>query len=441
MRAYWAFKRYPRFVLRAGRRWGKTALIQTIACDRAVRGGYVGWFVPDYKISSEAFGEMAGWLDSVKASSSKVDGVIRTTTGGRIDFWTLDNDRAGRSRKYDLAVCDEAAFNKANFWDVWERAIEPTLLDRAGRAIFASNTAGRDADNVFFRMWKTCENVSELERDGAPAKPGWGEYHAPTEANPTIPERRAGETDEEHAARHEDMMAKLRAEKPPLVFAQEHEADFVDWSGVAFFDLQKMLADGQPVDYPAHCDAVFATVDTATKTGRTNDGTAVCYWVRTLPNFGPHPLILLDWDIVQIEGALLDVWLKGVFSNLEAYAQRCRARAGSLGAMVEDKSSGMVLLQQALRHGWPAHPIDSKLTAMGKSERALSVASYVYQGQVKLSRHAHEKVVTYKNDTRNHFLSQVLGFRVGDDDKNRADDLLDCFTYAASTALGSAEGW
>lgn len=355
-------------------------------------------------------------------------------------MWTLNNPRAGRSRKYDLAIFDEAAFNDNDVEDTWERSIEPTLLDRQGKAIFASNAKALDEENWFYKLHLACGGRGGVEYPEK-KKPGFLEFHAPTRNNPHVPERLEGETEEDHARRRLEVLEEIRASKHPLQWQAEYEAEFIDFRGVAFFDLQKMLADGQPVDYPAHCDAVFATVDTATKTGRTNDGTAVCYWARTLPNFGPHPLVLLDWDIVQIEGALLDVWLKGVFSNLEAYAQCCRARAGSLGAMVEDKSSGMVLLQQALRHGWPAHSIDSKLTAMGKSERALSVASYVYQGQVKLSRHAHEKVVTYKNDTRNHFLSQVLGFRVGDDDKNRADDLLDCFTYAASTALGSAEGW
>jgi hypothetical protein len=81
----------------------------------------------------------------------------------------------------------------------------------------------------------------------------------------------------------------------------------------------------------------------------------------------------LDWDIAQIEGALLETWLPEVFARLEELARLCRARSGSIGAFIEDKNSGTILLQQALRRQMPAHPIDSKLTAMGKDERAISV--------------------------------------------------------------------
>jgi len=76
--------------------------------------------------------------------------------------------------------------------------------------------------------------------------------------------------------------------------------------------------------------------------------------------------MILDWDIVQIEGALLETWLPIVFRRLGELAQQCGARMGSLGALIEDKNSGTILLQQALRRGMPAQAIDSKLTAMGK---------------------------------------------------------------------------
>ena len=57
--------------------------------------------------------------------------------------------------------------------------------------------------------------------------------------------------------------------------------------------------------------------------------------------------MILDWDIVQIEGALLEVWLPSVFECLEELSRRCGAR-GDPGAWIEDKSSGTILLQQAL---------------------------------------------------------------------------------------------
>jgi hypothetical protein len=96
------------------------------------------------------------------------------------------------------------------------------------------------------------------------------------------------------------------------------------------------------------CDCVFAIIDTASKTGTENDGTAVTFFPRDRYG-GRQRLIILDWDIVQIEGALLVTWLPLVFAQLEQLSQICQARFGSIGAVIEDKNSGTIFLQQALR--------------------------------------------------------------------------------------------
>ena len=113
-----------------------------------------------------------------------------------------------------------------------------------------------------------------------------------------------------------------------------------------------------------------------------------------------RPLCILDWDIVQIEGALLEAWLPRVFQRLDELARQCRARYGSTGAYIEDKNSGTILLQQALRRGYPAVAIESHLTALGKDERALSVSGYVHQGLVKYTEPAFNRVTEYKHNLR-----------------------------------------
>lgn len=408
-----AFRTPGRFkAVRCGRRWGKTDFGKTLAGDAAVKGKLVGWFAPDYKISSEAYNEILSTLDPILKSSSKVEGVMRTTTGGRVDFWTLNNERAGRSRKYDLVILDEAAFTEKNMMDIWEKSIKPTLLDLRGKAVVLSNTNGVDDDNFFYQI---CNDP----------KYGFSQYHAPTHENPFLP------TDE---------LVKLQLENAPLVYKQEYLAEFVDWSGVAFFSLESMLLSGVAVPMPVRCDAVFATVDTATKTGKEHDATAVTYWGVIKHGF-TYQLVVLDWDITQIEGDLLINWLPGVFARLEELAKLTSARLGSVGTHIEDKSSGTILLQAAMRRGWPVAPIDSKLTAMGKSERALSVSGYVYRGLVKICGPAYDKVTTYKKSTRNQWLKQVLGFRIGQKEDDGEDDLLDTMTYGVAIALGNAGGF
>jgi hypothetical protein len=130
-----------------------------------------------------------------------------------------------------------------------------------------------------------------------------------------------------------------------------------------------------------------------------------------------------------------------VFVRLEELARLCRARNGAVGAWIEDKNSGTILLQQAQRRRMGAHPIDTKLTAMGKDERALSVSGYVHRGEVKYSDQAFHKVSVYKRKSRNHLQDQVESFRIGDKDSDREDDLLDTFCYGISIALGNNEGF
>ena len=399
-------------IVRCGRRWGKTEMLGAIGCTDAIRGKLVGYFAPDYKRMLPFYKFVAKQLEPIKVSSSQQSGMITVLGGGAIEHWTLNDPNAGRSRKYHTVLIDEAAFAGIDMLDVWRNSIKPTLLDYRGRCIVSSNTRGIDQDQWF---WKICNEPDH----------GFTEFHAPSSGNPYL----AVEDLEE-----------LQRNEHPLVWAQEYLAEFVDWSGVAFFPIEKMLVGGKPVEIPKRVDGVFATIDTATKTGNDHDGTGVIYWGYNRLGDGPE-LAILDWDITQIEGSLLEAWLPSVFQKCESLATECRARLGFGGAWVEDKSSGMVLLQQANRRGWPAHAIESELTSVGKDERAMSVSGYYHQEKVKCTDRAFEKIVQYKGASRNHLITQIVSFRMGDKKAQREDDLLDCFCYGIAISLGNQEGF
>lgn len=417
---------------RCGRRWGKTDFGKTWIGDGATKGFPMGWFAPGYKYISEAYEEIATMLEPAISHRSKTDGVIRLKTGGRIDFWTLEDERAGRSRMYKRVFVDEGAFTKSNMLTIWENSIKPTLLDLSGSAIVASNTNGVDPENFLYAI---CNDP----------KHGFIEYHAPSWSNPFVPRRLPGEELDVWLGRQQAEYDKLRARSHPLAFAQEYGADFVDWSGVGLFDFDKLLVIGPndtrvPVEMPTHCDGVYAVMDTSTKTGKDNDGTAVTWF--SVASYQESPVCILDWDYQQIEGASLEDWLPSIFAIGEQYARDCRARSGFLGVWIEDKDSGQILLQQARRRELNVHAIDSPLTALGKDERALNVSGYHYTGKAKISRHAHDKVLQYKGTSRNHLVSQITGFKVGDKDAaKRADDLLDTYTYGLAIGLGDSEGF
>ena len=137
---------------------------------------------------------------------------------------------------------------------------------------------------------------------------------------------------------------------------------------------------------------------------------------------------------------MLHIWLPSVFKRLEDLARLCRARMGALGAWIEDKNSGTILLQHAVARGMSARPIHSILTSVGKDGRGISVSTYVEQDKVKYSEYAFNKITIYKQQSRNHLLDQVESFRIGDKNSTREDDLLDTFCYGIAIALGNSEG-
>ena len=392
-------------------------MLNRMSSQLAANGMNVGIFTPSYKYQSEIYREVHSSLRRIKAESNKTEGIIRTITGGQVDFWSLENPEAGRGRKYHRVLIDEAAFAKDSEMQItWERAIEPTLLDYTGDAFAFSTPKGVNPDNWFYQ-------ISESKQ--------WRKFTAPSSTNPYLPA-------------HELIAIKERSH--PQVWQQEYLAEFVDWSGVSFFRLPDMLENDRPLQEPIKImGGVFAVIDSALKSGTDHDGTAVMY-CGIQPGYMSEDrlprLIVLDWDVRQIEGDLLIKWYPEIDARLEKLAVETQAVRGNIGAFVEDKGSGTIMLQQAQRMGLQkVHAIESKLTSVGKDERALAASPYVASGQVRLTRHAHDKTLCYKGVTRNHFLTQILQFRLADKDAaRRQDDILDVFCYSTILALGGNMG-
>jgi hypothetical protein len=405
-------QRTKRNVIRCGRRYGKTTMFEQLASSWAMHGEKVGFFAPSHKLWSPSFTRILDVVYPAVKHSNKSQGLITLHNGAEIEFWTLSDEDAGRSRFYDHAIIDEASL-VPGLRDIWEKSIAPTLLDRGGDAWMAGTPKGIDEESYFYLA---CTDKTLLEK--------WQEFHAPTSANPLL----------DAAA-----VAHLESTNLPLVWAQEYCAEFVSWAGEALMSLADMLIDGQGVPYPTHCDYIYATVDSAMKDGTEHDGTAVCYWARNL--FAGTPAILLDWDIQQITAATLTDWLPGVLDKMGLLGNECGARHPPL-CWIEDKSSGTMLIQHAQGKGWPVEAIDGKITAQGKDGRAVLASSPLHMGKVKLSQYAHDKVTAYKGVTRNHLESQVCGYRVNDKDAaKRADDLSDAFCYGVIAAFGDNEGF
>jgi hypothetical protein len=409
-------RRGRRNAVRCGRRFGKTKMIVSLACSAAAKGRSVGVFTPEISQYNEIWSEIVGCLDKIIKTKNKNDKQIKTTTGGKIDFWHInDNELAGRGREYDLILIDEAAFTKiGQAKDIWHKGIVPTMATKPNAIVWIFSTPlGVNPENFFHFV---CNEPDEE----------FVEHHAPSWINPIV---------------DSGWIEKEKSRLPPEVFAQEIRAEWVDWTGVAFFSLDKMLVDGKPVAFPTNCDTVFAVMDSALKSGTEHDGTAVLYCARN--KYASHPIVILDYDIISIDADLLTNWIPNVvIPRMYDLARQCGAREGARGIFLEDKASGIAINQHAKRHGWPVHPIESGLTALGKDERALGVSAHAHQGLCKISEYAFNKMVTYKGSTINHLVHQVTSFRLGSKDAyKRRDDLLDCFTYSLALALGTPKSY
>jgi hypothetical protein len=410
-------------VLRNGRRWGKTSLLESVIADAILLGRDVGLFVPIYALGSPTVANLATILQPVADifQKSALPRKVGMTAGGSVEIWSLDNSRVGRSRRYDLVAIDEAAFVEADLNLIFDAAITPTLLDRKGSAIAASTPAGINERQWFWRI----NNIDEL---------GFARFHAPTRNNPFMPA---------------DELERLRVSHNPLVYSQEYEGEFVDLSGVNLFDINKMLVDGQPLDIPdlyEHLeddrdrawhlpklyDRVLMTVDATFKGGPESDASAFLIAAENTHYLAlPRGLIVLEWFVSEAGEGDIDQVFRFVVDRFIKYARR--SREGSRGIYIEDTGLGSHLIHRYANLG--AEAFDPGWVALGKTPRVLASVPFVNRGEIKMTRVAYEKRAVLKNTMANHFRMQLLNFRANDPKmRTRADDLVDVFTAATIKA-------
>lgn len=199
--------------------------------------------MPDYKVAGEVWREISQILKPVAVKSNATERRIELPNGGVIEVWTLENEDAGRGRKYKRVIVDEAAM--APYLEAaWERAISPTLIDMRGDAWFPSTPKGL---NFYYNLF---------QRGLDPAKPDWKCWQLPSSVNPFLPP---------------EEIEREREGKTELDFKQEYLAEFISSDGAVFRNVDACLV--APVTTPeTHAGHVkVAGVDLAQK----HDFTAV----------------------------------------------------------------------------------------------------------------------------------------------------------------------
>lgn len=193
-------------VLACGRRWGKTLLGQDVLIQPTLKGWPVAWFAPTYKLLIEAWREILRALYPIMKRNNATERRIELRSGGVLDFWTLEDPDAGRSRKYKRVFIDEAAL-VPNLGEIWHASIRPTLADMQGDTFMGSTPKGR---NFFWQCWQKGQDASE---------PEWTSWQKPTHDNPHI---------------LPSEIEAMRAAMPERLYRQEVLAEFLEDGGGVF---------------------------------------------------------------------------------------------------------------------------------------------------------------------------------------------------------------
>jgi len=285
-----------------GRRWGKTTMATNLLAETILAGQPAGWFAPNYKLLTEVWRDVAERFAPIQKRINTQDKRIEYLTGGTLEFWSLDNKRAARSRKYKRVIIDEAAFCQ-DLDVMWRRAIRPTLTDLSGDAWFISTPDGR---NAFYRMWQFAQD-----------RPSWYTVQRSSWDNPFLP-----------VADLEDLKQQL----PERDYLQEIQAQFISEDGSVFRNVNAAVTLDRPLKEPDPNSTYVFGVDW----GRTNDAT-VC--------------VILDVSNKQVVN--IDRMVRTGFELQVGRLKMLHDKWRPVTIMAETNSMGMPLIEQMQKLGMP----------------------------------------------------------------------------------------
>lgn len=271
----------------------------------------VAWFSPIYRDMLEVWREAVQIYKPITARINASERRIELITGGVVEFWSLENEDAGRGRKYKRVIIDEAA--KAPYLQAaWEQAIRPTLTDYKGDAFFLSTPKGR---NYFWRLYQKALSGGE-----------WAAWHFPTSANPYI------DKSEIEAAKND---------LPEAIFRQEYLAEFLENEGSVFRNIEACLYSGDNEKHDGH------TLVMGVDWGKHNDFTCIsigCTTCRKELEIDRFNQIDYAFQRARLS-VLADKWKPSVI-------------------LAESNSMGEPIIEQLQRDGYPVKPFQT--TAQSK---------------------------------------------------------------------------
>lgn len=143
------------------RRWGKTSLAEQLVLRRAItnKNYRCAWSAPTYKSVIESFNEHIDILEPITARLNRDEKTIKLINGSKIEYWSSDNPKAGRGRKYHIWVSDETQ-DQRNLKEFLVGSVYPTLTDFGGE-LWVLGTANGEGSELH-EFYLECTNDPEL---------------------------------------------------------------------------------------------------------------------------------------------------------------------------------------------------------------------------------------------------------------------------------------
>jgi len=232
-------------VAACGRRFGKTLLAIDRLLHAMALGMPVAYFAPTYKLLSDTWREIRGFVTDIMVSKSETERRLEIIGGGTLDMWSLQDENAGRGRRYGRIIVDEAGL-VPDLERAWNENIRPTLTDLHGDAWFLGTPKGRNYYRHLFSLGAYHGDAGQ-----------WRSWRMPTSANPYM------DPAEIEAA---------RLGMPERAFRQEYLAEFIEESGGVFRKVYEAIDTGRTEPDPPLLDNSYVLgVDLA----RTQDFTVL----------------------------------------------------------------------------------------------------------------------------------------------------------------------
>lgn len=207
------------------------------------------------------------------------------------------------------------------------------------------------------------------------------------------------------------MLLQMKQENPFLYYSQYQQAPIAMGGGVIKHEWWQYYKSIEDTRYRK----IYITADTACKTKEWNDYTAIGVFGLTIGN----KLRLLDMvhakmEIPELQSTMLALWEKWKHG-----IGNCRCSE----ILIEDKASGMQLIQQLKRiGGLPIRPVKPE---KDKLSRVYDVIPQIAAGNIELPESENHKI-------SKEFLAEADAF--SSDDSHDHDDMVDMMVYGIDNA-------